>query len=396
MFSYFIYFLLICYIKSSYISYISYNFHEINTISPFHRSGHVNIYLNIEKSCNNSKFVVRLSGLYLVSILPVTHINHNHYISHFIIYKPGIYQIEVLLLYCSFNELNFKDDILILDTKYLTFNSTYEYLTPYNLNMSFIPHWEINNSIDISSYKNINDTFLKTRTYWNKLSHNFTFNYDFKYLKKCPLPLSTNYNVCISGASHARVLSVYMSSIDLYENNITNYKDILLSEKYMFDNKLSSNSTRIKYIEKHFASDNFYPNIDCDILIITTGQWDLSWKLSEPTKPDVFRSNIKNIFYKISNSKYYNKTWILSCDPNSIGQIMPANKTLKDWRNPAVVDMYNNIIKEEVNKYNNIKYINLWPIVYPMWDSAPDYSHYINNVGRTMAQYIVNTFFHVN
>ena len=62
-----------------------------------------------------------------------------------------------------------------------------------------------------------------------------------------------------------------------------------------------------------------------------------------------------------------------------------------DWRNPVVINIYNEIMKAEVFGASPIRYIDVWHIVLPMWDSAPDYCHYYNKVGLAMAHHVINT-----
>jgi hypothetical protein len=59
-----------------------------------------------------------------------------------------------------------------------------------------------------------------------------------------------------------------------------------------------------------------------------------------------------------------------------------------DWRSPVVVDGYNAILRRLAKSFH-ITYIDSNFIVGPMWDSAPDWSHYRNEVGHRMAAYIV-------
>jgi hypothetical protein len=79
--------------------------------------------------------------------------------------------------------------------------------------------------------------------------------------------------------------------------------------------------------------------------------------------------------------------YIRSMNYNPLGGII-ASCPPQDWRSPVVVDGYNAILKRLSDQFN-VTFIDSNFIVGPMWDSAPDWCHYKNEVGNQMATYIL-------
>jgi hypothetical protein len=79
--------------------------------------------------------------------------------------------------------------------------------------------------------------------------------------------------------------------------------------------------------------------------------------------------------------------YLRSMNYNPLGGLI-ASCPPTDWRSPVVVDGYNTILRRLAKSFN-ITYIDSTFIVGPMWDSAPDWCHYKNEVGHRMAAYIV-------
>ena len=59
-----------------------------------------------------------------------------------------------------------------------------------------------------------------------------------------------------------------------------------------------------------------------------------------------------------------------------------------DWRNPEVVRVYNELLLEVCARLK-LPFIDTTDIIQPMWDTAPGWCHYKNEVGRIESIYIL-------
>ena len=65
-----------------------------------------------------------------------------------------------------------------------------------------------------------------------------------------------------------------------------------------------------------------------------------------------------------------------------------CNTRIQDHRWPPIIDRYNQIIKE-LASWHRIPFLDSSDIVNPLWDSAPDCSHYKNQVGEAESLWFV-------
>jgi hypothetical protein len=79
--------------------------------------------------------------------------------------------------------------------------------------------------------------------------------------------------------------------------------------------------------------------------------------------------------------------YLRSINYNPLGGII-ASCPPTDWRSPMVIDGYNAILKRLAAEFH-LPFIDSTFIVGPLWDSAPDWCYYQNNVGDQMAIYIL-------
>ena len=64
-----------------------------------------------------------------------------------------------------------------------------------------------------------------------------------------------------------------------------------------------------------------------------------------------------------------------------------------DWRNPIVIDMYNDIVEKVCQKFN-ITFIDTGEIMGPLYDRAADWCHYRNISSDYESNYIAGKIFH--
>ena len=62
----------------------------------------------------------------------------------------------------------------------------------------------------------------------------------------------------------------------------------------------------------------------------------------------------------------------------------------KDWRNPEVVRLYNDILMMLCQDIEGVNWLDTRQVMSPLWDSADDWCHYSNFVGRAEAVDIIS------
>lgn len=73
---------------------------------------------------------------------------------------------------------------------------------------------------------------------------------------------------------------------------------------------------------------------------------------------------------------------------NPLGDLKTTCPPSGDFRNPPVIDMYNNITRSLCSQFN-ISFIDTNDIIGIMWDRAPDWCHYTDVSGKIEAEYIL-------
>jgi hypothetical protein len=180
--------------------------------------------------------------------------------------------------------------------------------------------------------------------------------------------------MCFFGASHARELSLMTASLGISTEQFE--------------------ATFVQDITSELIQNAFAEHA-CKKVIIGIGQWDASWVGGNPTLFPTFEQLLETALLGLANSSllspdllfrtmHYNPIgdWVGSCAPN-------------DWRNPRVVDGYNDIIKRVATKFN-LSVIDTNHIVSPLWDKAPDWCHLDPVVQKIEAIYIMNKVWDVD
>jgi hypothetical protein len=100
---------------------------------------------------------------------------------------------------------------------------------------------------------------------------------------------------------------------------------------------------------------------------------------------DVFTGMIN--FTNIVNGSMM--TMVRSEHENPLGNIISSCPP-RDWRNPEVVRIYNEILAELCRDLR-IPFLDTTSIISPLWDTADDWCHYTNQVGLEEATYLAHS-----
>lgn len=195
--------------------------------------------------------------------------------------------------------------------------------------------------------------------------------------------------VCFGGASHGSLLGYFTSNIlrQMEDNNVSGiYHESKGTMKYIaYARDFASRRGRQKV--QNMINEN------CTKMVIGTGQWDASFDRSTPTSFEQYESDLKvTMELLLSMVQQTNiELYFRSTHYNPIGFIHGSCPP-KDWRNPPVIDMYNQIMKRLCNMYN-ITFIGTDDIIGVTWDRARDWNHYNDTSGLVEAEYMLFKLF---
>lgn len=127
----------------------------------------------------------------------------------------------------------------------------------------------------------------------------------------------------------------------------------------------------------------------CTFAVVGIGQWPAGWPRGKPMSFEEYEKTMRHALDEFSRitSKAID-LHVRNIHENPLGNIISACPP-KDWRNPEVIRLYNQIL-EEICFELGIKFIDTTSIISPMYDSAPDWCHYKNSAGVAEALYLVH------
>eukprot|EP00977_Amphora_coffeiformis_P016380 scaffold5075_cov174-Amphora_coffeaeformis.AAC.2 len=180
-----------------------------------------------------------------------------------------------------------------------------------------------------------------------------------------PLPqLKKMVKVCVIGSSHARGLFNTLRGFG-WNSSVTNLT-------------LSYTDKRIPRQVKGWQG--------CHAMVISVGQWPAGKHFpitkDSPYKFSRLYNEYKSMVQRIQRSVSTRVPILLrSINYNPLGNIISACPP-SDWRNPAVIDGYNAIIRQvvqEMNVSNNnthsVQFVDTNSVIGPVWDAAGDWCH---------------------
>mmetsp|Transcript_1784 Transcript_1784/g.3898 ORF Transcript_1784/g.3898 Transcript_1784/m.3898 type:complete len:178 (+) Transcript_1784:661-1194(+) len=135
--------------------------------------------------------------------------------------------------------------------------------------------------------------------------------------------------------------------------------------------------------------------IDCNVIIVGFGQWSAGKKPNKHIPatpfPDYYNEYKRGIdSWLASNINLV----IRKTHYNALGDIKTTCPPL-GWRNPTVLDTYNEIARRIANE-SNVPFLDGGYLMDPMWDSPGDFSHYSNLAGKMEVIYFLRKIIDMN
>lgn len=389
-------------------------FNDIKSVTHDTESRQLVIELRESRRCDNPTFMVRMSGtsLYLLDLVEHVHTpmsiravkeffyprSNIYHFSYPPLVDPGTYFIEATVTFCSSFDPN--------DFRRVCLETVQDGLNVINLPYSFTltspqksetnppvkrARWVLHNTTT--------PTLLPTRyqtrncgdgvycdAEWSDLEHHREYSWVDQPDWRVPLKrilakgdasgvntsaVSAVVNVCFIGASHARELMLHGQEL-LKIGKLVQF--VWIESKY---------PAHLNLAQLH--------QYDCSYAVIGYGQWPVSYYEKAPYTQQRFTHEMRAMMQTV---KSYSGTTLISMrsvNYNALGGIITYCPPV-DHRSPPVIDMLNSVIKTLTTDLD-IPYIDLNPVMGPMWDSALDWCHPKGKVFTAEAEHVLYSLF---
>ena len=206
----------------------------------------------------------------------------------------------------------------------------------------------------------------------SKVERMYEFMYSNETMNSLEADLSANslrsYVFCFIGASHSRTI-VEMLSDHFGKGPWFQHIDAAFAENL---------TKAAKSVRSH----------KCTHAVVGIGQWPAGWPGGAPMSFQEYEQSMHDglaKFTTILDSR--TKVHVRNVHENPLGKKISSCPPT-DWRNPEVVRVYNELLLEVCTRLK-LPFIDTTDITQPMWDTAPDWCHYKNEVGRIESIYIL-------
>jgi hypothetical protein len=124
----------------------------------------------------------------------------------------------------------------------------------------------------------------------------------------------------------------------------------------------------------------------CDKLVVGLTQWPGSYDHGKPMQFQEYYEDLNNAIQLVKEEFSDLEVFLSSVHVNSlmssVVQCPPG-----DWRTPAVMEGYNNII-QQICREKNVTFLDSSFLSEPLWDSRPDWNHLGGNEKGLEAVYL--------
>lgn len=368
---------------------------EVQRIEHHVKTCEVRITFKSSRKCLQPIFRLRISGVSL-SIPHLLRIENNTYIYG---YSPlideGLYFVEVVALMCdTFDPENFVHSCLeAVNDGANVVTLPYKFRITMNLTAAEKrPRWVLYNknkaSLLPTRYQKTNcmsEEFFwcptKRSELWQYNSYNWVDGPD--YTKSIQDVLAINrgdqsingvtttddlINICLMGDSHSHMLKMYGVKL-----NVSHIQFIYIPSSFPHEFNITTLATN-----------------KCSYAVVTYGQWPASsMTKGHPYTESKYREEMRRVMTLLQHYDH-NMTQVFVRSVN-YNPLMARQTTCPptDYRNPIVIDMYNNVLAQ-LSIELNVEYIDLNPIMGPMWDSAQDWNHPVGKVAIAEIEWILS------
>ena len=375
----------------------------------------------LNQQCKRPQFYIRLwNRNQVMSLKPTSHLT-----VPYVIYASNkgdmATYVSVTMMYCDYNKDNIHDNLLSIDLVHSPQLLTLEkppHISYYSKVCPPSPQrWKMTDAPvpaeEMEKLLLLVRTQLGHKYIEKKREHSNWFTYDD--IPQCFIPAKRE-SICIVGDSHARTLQLLLNR-DLYKESTCYHsgsvqRDVLYTSKAdEFSKKKQpcplDSLRRFPYVKALFVRDfNETYFTGCHDILVTYGLWDLAVYVHQLYQQNpnqqysaegLFRSPIRNVVQGLSTLKKTSRIFFLSTDytPIRANSFIRNNTDPPNYIIPTVVDELNDIIRSEIEQLNDqkVQFLDMTDIISPLWDSAADYNHYFEIVGKYMARKIACTLF---
>eukprot|EP01032_Pedospumella_encystans_P022655 gene22655-25664_t len=177
----------------------------------------------------------------------------------------------------------------------------------------------------------------------------------------------TQLNVCLIGNSHSHMLTLQEKQLELKNVRFLDVESQLPEE------------FEVNWLEKY----------QCNYAVIGYGQSLISSNTTNrpytQTKYEQEMRRVMTLLQKYDQNKTQVFIRSVNYTPLTAQQITCPPT---DYRTPPVIDMYNSVIRRLAHELS-VEYIDVTPVMGPMWDSALDWSHPTNKVATAEIELIL-------
>ncbi len=128
---------------------------------------------------------------------------------------------------------------------------------------------------------------------------------------------------------------------------------------------------------------------NCSYSVYGVGQWPASNQMKgHPYAHDEYREKVHRVVTLLQQYDH-NQTQVFLRSENY--NALAGHKIVCppiDYRSPMVIDMYNKVLKN-LSQELSVEFIDLNPIMGPMWDSALDWCHPVGKVGTAQSETVL-------
>ena len=135
---------------------------------------------------------------------------------------------------------------------------------------------------------------------------------------------------------------------------------------------------------------------NCTLFVIGGGQWSASWKNTKmwqrehaPETPAEMARDVEQLVQQVQRTAPSVRMWVRSVNYNPLGMAV-LQCPQSEWRTPPLIDGYNFALRQMLRHHEAVQFLDLDPIVGPMWDTAADWNHYYGDVFSAEVAYILH------
>lgn len=158
-------------------------------------------------------------------------------------------------------------------------------------------------------------------------------------------------------------------------------------------NKTCSAISELHYFALRYGPEwpGIKPDVEhagCTHLLVNFGQWPLGWTATQPWTFQKYRDALEIMFGQLSQYPEGALVFWLSTSPLPY---LPTTTACppKEWRFPHIVRHYNRIAELMLQRFPRLVYINIFDMIFHLFDASYDSAHYQHPIQPYAIKYIL-------